>query len=60
MTQSTVTFPQCGPDAGGPPPTNQGSLVSVRIEYTYRTLTPILASILGTIPLSGSATMVIN
>ena len=60
-TESTVTFPQCGPDTGGDrPPTNQGSLVSVRIEYTYRTLTPILSSILGTIPLSGSATMVIN
>ncbi len=60
-TESTVNFPQCGPDAAGDrPPTNQGSLVSVRIEYTYHTLTPILSSLLGTIPLSGSATMVIN
>lgn len=37
-----------------------GDLVSVRVEYTYQVFTPLLSSMLGPLPLSGSATMVIN
>ena len=37
-----------------------GELVSVRVEYTYQPITPIISSIFGSVPLSGSATMVIN
>ena len=35
-------------------------LVSVRIEHTFSPVTPIISSIVGSIDLSGSATMVIN
>ena len=35
-------------------------VVSVRIEHTYQPFTPFISSILGSIPLSASATMVIN
>ncbi len=60
-TEADVTFPQCGPDgAGNVSPTDEGSLLSVRVAYTYSAITPIISSILGSIPLSGSATMVIN
>jgi hypothetical protein len=38
----------------------QGELVSVRVEYTYEPMTPIVTSLLGSVPLSGSATMVIH
>ena len=37
-----------------------GDLVSVRVEYTYNTFTPFISSIFGSMPLSGSATMVIS
>lgn len=37
-----------------------GELVSVRVEYTYQPITPIISSMLGSLPLSGSATMVIH
>ena len=37
-----------------------GDLVSVRVEYTYSPMTPVISSILGTIGLSGSASMVIH
>ena len=46
--------------ANGSPAGSEGDLVSVRITYEYRALTPIISSLLGPIPLSGSATMVIN
>jgi hypothetical protein len=35
-------------------------LVSVRVVYQYNPLTPIAGSIIGSVQLSGSATMVIN
>jgi hypothetical protein len=37
-----------------------GDLVSVRVVYQYNPLTPIAGSIIGSVQLSGSATMVIN
>jgi hypothetical protein len=37
-----------------------GDVVSVRIEHTFSPVTPIISSIVGSIDLSGSATMVIN
>lgn len=37
-----------------------GELVSIRVEYTYQPITPIFGSILGSIPLSGSASMVVS
>lgn len=37
-----------------------GDLVSVRLEYTYRPITPVISSLIGAIPLSGSTTMVVN
>jgi Flp pilus assembly protein TadG len=37
-----------------------GSVVSVRVTYTYSPITPVIGQILGTFTLSGSATMVIN
>ena len=37
-----------------------GGLVSVRVEYTYETFTPIVSSLIGSVPLSASASMVIN
>jgi hypothetical protein len=37
-----------------------GELVSVRVEHTYQPITPIISSILGSITLSGSASMQIN
>ncbi len=37
-----------------------GDLISVRVEYTYSPVTPIIGSLIGSVPLSGSATMVIN
>ena len=39
---------------------SEGDLVSVRVEYTYQPITPIISSVLGSVPLSGSATMVIH
>jgi hypothetical protein len=37
-----------------------GDLVSVRIEHIFHPVTPILSSLIGSLELSGSATMVIN
>lgn len=37
-----------------------GGLVSVRVEYTYQPITPVVGALLGAVPLSGSATMVIH
>ncbi len=37
-----------------------GELISVRVEYTYDPFTPIATSLLGSVPLSASATMIIN
>jgi len=47
-------------DAGGSAISSTGDLVSVRLEYTYQLFTPILSSFLGSVPLSSSATMIIN
>jgi hypothetical protein len=47
-------------DGGGNPVGAEGELVSVRIEYTYQPMTPIISSIVGAVPLSGSATMVVQ
>jgi hypothetical protein len=40
--------------------TSTGNLVSVRVVYTFTAITPVIGAILGSVPLSGSATMVIN
>ncbi len=37
-----------------------GDVVSVRVEYDYQTFTPLLQTFIGTVPLSASATMIIN
>jgi hypothetical protein len=37
-----------------------GDLVSVRVEHLYQPITPVISSIIGSITLSGSATMVTN
>jgi len=47
-------------DGAGQPLGAAGQLVSVRVEYTYQPMTPVISSILGTVPLSGSATMVVH
>ena len=47
-------------DAFGNSISSTGDLVSVRVEFTYQPITPIVNSIIGAVPLSGSATMVIN
>ena len=43
-------------DASG----SSGDLVSVRIEYTHQPITPVIGSLIGAVPLSSSATMIIN
>jgi len=47
-------------DGAGTPLGASGELVSVRVEYTYQPMTPIIGSIVGATPLSGSATMVVH
>jgi hypothetical protein len=47
-------------DGAGNPLGAAGELVSVRVEYTYQPMTPIISSIVGAVPLSGSATMVVQ
>jgi hypothetical protein len=47
-------------DGAGNPISASGDVVSVRIEYTYSPITPIVSSLLGTLSLSGSATMVMS
>ena len=37
-----------------------GSVISVRLTYTFDAITPVLAQFVGGIPLTGSATMVVN
>jgi TadE-like protein len=39
---------------------SSGDLVSVRVELEYQPITPIIGSLLGSIPLSGSASMIVN
>jgi hypothetical protein len=60
-TQASVTYPRCADSPTlGLAPRQTGSLVSVRIVYTYNPITPIAGSIIGSVTLSASATMVIN
>jgi hypothetical protein len=40
--------------------TATGDLISVRVVYTFSAITPVIAQLLGSIQLSGSATMAIN
>jgi hypothetical protein len=47
-------------DAVGTSLGSSGELVSVRVLHTFQPVTPIIGSIFGSVPLSGSATMVIN
>jgi hypothetical protein len=47
-------------DSAGAAVGAEGGLVSVRLEYTYQPFTPVISSLLGPVPLSGSATMVIH
>ena len=37
-----------------------GSIVTVRVVQTFQTTTPVVGQIIGTVTLSGSATMVVN
>ena len=37
-----------------------GSLMSVRVTYTWRAITPIISNVMGTITTSGSTTVTIN
>ena len=39
---------------------SSGDMVSVRVAYTFGPITPIITSLIGAVPLSGSTTMVIN
>lgn len=47
-------------DDSGNAVSSSGELVSVRVEYTYQLFTPLVSSLLGSVDLSGSATMTIN
>jgi hypothetical protein len=47
-------------DSDGSPVGTAGDLLSVRIEYTYDPITPIVSTLIGSVPLSGAATMVVN
>jgi hypothetical protein len=47
-------------DASGNSIGQSGQLVSVRVEITYDPITPVISSILGSLPLTGSASMVIS
>lgn len=47
-------------DGSGNPVSASDELVSVRVEYAYQPVTPIISSIIGSVSLSGSATMVIH
>ena len=46
-----------GSSCGSP---NSHGLVSVRVTYTWRAITPVISNILGAITTSGSSTVVIN
>lgn len=66
----TSTFMSCDPSGGTPPggtwttqgcnTSSTGSLASVRVVMTYTTITPLVAQLVPSINLSGSATMVID
>ena len=61
--ETSVRFPSCGPDrtgAGALTPNGSGQLVSVRVVYEYGPITPIVASIVGSVSRTASATMLIN
>jgi len=47
-------------DGSGAAIASSGDLVSVRVEYTYGVFTPIINTFLGSVPLSGAASMTIN
>jgi hypothetical protein len=47
-------------DPNGHAVSSLGELVSVRVELTYQPTTPIINSLIGSVPLSASATMVIH
>ncbi len=47
-------------DGSGNAIASSGDVVSVRVLYTYDVFTPFVTSILGAVPLSGSASMTIN
>jgi hypothetical protein len=47
-------------DGAGESLAASGTLVSVRVEYTYQPMTPVIGSMMGAVRVSGSATMVIN
>jgi hypothetical protein len=47
-------------DGAGNPISGSGETVSVRVEYTYQPITPIIGSFIGSTALDGSATMVIS
>jgi Flp pilus assembly protein TadG len=47
-------------DPGGTYLGGSGGLVSVRVAHTFQPITPIISTLVGSLPLSGSATMVIN
>jgi Flp pilus assembly protein TadG len=63
-TEASVTYPACANDTSTSPPNaapnGGGSLVSVRIVYTFTPITPLAGSLIGSPSLSASATMVIN
>jgi Flp pilus assembly protein TadG len=47
-------------DGSGSAISASGDLVSVRIEYTYQPVTPVISSLISSVPLSSSATMIIH
>ena len=47
-------------DGSGNANSAAGELVSVRVEHIYQPITPIISSIIGSMALSGSATMVVH
>lgn len=47
-------------DGSGGAIASSGDLVSVRVELTYEPVTPIIGTLIGTMPLSGAATMVVH
>jgi len=47
-------------DGSGNAISGAGEMVSVRVDYTYDLFTPIASSLFESVPLSGSATMIIN
>jgi hypothetical protein len=66
---SAEVFVRCDPSGGAPTgnwtgstcaSTATGNIASVRVTGTFRALTPILAQIVGTVPMSASTSMVIN